>query len=89
MGAETYTCVAVCPECQAELFRATGVLQADRYRVVYDLPSKALCKVEDHNTFPEQKQNYASDITWYREKKTHRGKVYKLVRETTTPFQRG
>lgn len=82
MDEPTFTCVAKCQHCGAELLRREGVALPDRQSLVLAIPDLAICKEADHNTMPEVPQNYGADIEWYREKRTRRGKIYKLIRET-------
>lgn len=82
MSAEpTFTCVAKCQHCGAELLRRDGVSLSDRESLLLAIPDLAICKEAAHNTMPEVPQNYGADIEWFREKRTRRGRVFKLIKE--------
>jgi hypothetical protein len=89
ISTKTFTCIAICPECKAELFKQSGIKQKERFSIIYDMPSKALCAISDHNTFSDNSQNYGMTITWYLEKKRNRdGKILKLVKEpSNNPYE--
>ncbi len=53
---KTFTCIARCGTCKAELNRATGVPEADKGQVTLSAPLMAICKQRSHNSL--------SDVNW-------------------------
>lgn len=85
MANPTFTCVATCQYCHRELLRREGVALDARQDLMLALPDLAVCREADHNTLPDVPQNYGADVRWFREKRSRRGKIIKLIAETQQP----
>lgn len=82
--ADTFTCVALCKVCGAELDRAMGVPAEHRGQVTIAAPVAARCANESHNDALRVSEELAFNknvvLNWYRE--TRNGLEFL---ETVTP----